>query len=129
MLKILNKTRIVFNSYDFEQRVDPRMEKALYRICQEAIHNIIKHSDADSATIELFREFKQIALVIEDNGKGFDIKNVDLKVGKSGIGLISMRERVYVFNGDFNIESKMGEGTEIVVVIPCLQQQESNGEN
>jgi len=111
----LNKTEVVFNSYDFDIRIDKRLEKALFRICQEALHNIIKHAEAESATIELFREYQQIAMVIEDNGKGFDPSDQSTDLAEGGIGLISMKERAYVFDGDLTIDSAKGRGTEIIV--------------
>ena len=123
----LEKTKVLFNSYNFKTRIDNRLEKALYRICQESLHNIMKHAKAESATIELFRKPHQIVLVIEDNGKGFDAEKLYDSDEKSGIGLISMRERANVFDGIFTIDSKSGRGTEIMIEIPCPKTKESDG--
>ena len=123
----LNKTKFLFNAYDFHSRIDGPLEKAFYRICQEGIHNVMKHAKAESATIELFREPGQVVLVIEDNGKGFEADKFKSGEEKGGIGLISMRERAYVFDGEFTVNSKPGEGTEILVEIPCRKQQIIDG--
>ena len=115
----LKETEIIFNAYDFKERIDPKLEKAIFRICQEALNNIMKHSSAKSASLELFREYKAIALVIEDDGIGFDVEEVLNIEDCVGIGLVSMKARVDAFDGVFTIDSKKGEGTEIVVELPC----------
>jgi len=123
-----NEVKIVFNAYDFEKRIDAKLEKGIYRITQEAINNIIKHSKAKSATIQLFRDAGQIVLVVEDDGVGFKVGDPLNKDAISGIGLISMRERVYAFDGVFSIDSQPGNGTEIMVELPCITIDE-NGNN
>jgi len=118
----LNEVEIIFNAYDFKDRVDSKLEKAIYRICQEALNNIMKHSKAKSASLELFREYKAIALVVEDDGVGFDAEEKLFGEDGGGIGLASMKERVDAFNGVFTLDSKRGEGTEIVVELPCRKK-------
>jgi len=108
-----------FEAFDFNQRIDPKREKALYRICQESVNNIVKHADADNATIQIFWQECSVVLVIEDDGAGFDPGSPELPSSHDGIGLISMRERVNAFNGTFTIHSTLGEGTELIVEIPC----------
>ena len=112
-----NDTELFFNAYDFDKRVDPRIEKALYRICQESLNNILKHSDAESANVQLFKQEDIVVLVIDDDGKGFDLKTYDNQMNK-GIGLISMKERVMSFGGTISIDSQLNDGTEIIVEIP-----------
>lgn len=119
----LQKTSFLFKSYSFSQRIDPKLEKALFRICQEAVNNIIKHSGASEASIELYRVEDMIVLVVEDDGKGFDIGKLDQKEGSQGLGLISMHERVESFDGELDISSKSGNGTEIVIEIPCRKRK------
>lgn len=115
----LNITRIILNSYNVEDRIDSRLEKALYRICQECLNNIIKHAQATDASIELFKKPDQIVLVIEDNGIGFDPKHIHPE-SEGGIGLFSIRERTYVFDGHLTVNSQPGRGTEIIIEIPCF---------
>ncbi|MEN8230685.1 MAG: ATP-binding protein [Bacteroidota bacterium] len=125
---LLNRTQFIFNSYSFTERVDAKLEKAIFRICQEAANNIIKHSGATKATIELHRVEDMIVLVVEDDGKGFDIEKLNQKEEIKGFGLISMRERVNAFDGDFSIHSNPGSGAEIVIEIPC-RKKKNNGDN
>ena len=123
----LNKTKVRFSSYNYDIRIDKRLEKALYRISQEGLHNIIKHSKAESASIELFRENQQIVLVIEDNGQGFEVNETLSDIGYHGIGLVSMKERATVFDGVFTIDSKIGRGTEIIIEFPCPKTKVIDG--
>lgn len=124
----LLKTRFIFKSYSFSERIDVKLEKALFRICQEAVNNIIKHSGASEASIELYRVEDMIVLVVEDDGKGFDTALLDHKESTQGLGLISMQERVDSFDGDFAFSSKTGNGTEIVIEIPC-RKRKNNGDH
>ncbi len=125
---LLNKAQFISNSYSFTERVDAKLEKTIFRICQEAINNIIKHSGATEATINLHRVEDMIVLVVEDNGKGFDIEKLNPKEETKGFGLISMRERVNAFDGDFSIHSNSGNGVEIVIEIPC-RKSKNHGDN
>lgn len=115
----LQETDFKFNAYDFDERIDPKIEKALYRICQESVNNIIKHANAKTAHFQLFRHDASLVLVIDDDGVGFDHRNLEMGKDKSGIGLVSMRERVLSFDGEFSIDSELNNGTEIVIEIPC----------
>jgi signal transduction histidine kinase len=90
-------------------------EIRLYRIVQESLNNIIKHSDASAASVKIKRAQSRIWIAIEDNGKGFEVENVKLKIG--GLGLVGLRERAELLNGEFSIESKIGKGTTIRVEI------------
>lgn len=112
-----SKINIEFTYYDFNDRINPKIEKTLYRICQEAINNILKHADAKNGVFQLFRNQNLITLMIEDDGKGFNTKKTDLK-SSGGIGLFSIRERVKLFRGSFIINSAPKQGTELIVEIP-----------
>ena len=115
----LYETRFRFDAFDFTNRIDPKREKVLYRICQESLNNIVKHAQAKNATYQIFWQDTSVVLVIEDDGVGFDSKAMEASSDGSGIGLISMRERVLAFDGNFSISSQPGSGTEIIVEIPC----------
>lgn len=86
----------------------------LYRIIQESIQNIEKHSSAENAEIQLIGQENQIVLTIEDDGVGFSQK----ENGLNGIGLYNIRKRVAYFGGDLSISAKPGEGVGIVVTMP-----------
>ncbi len=109
-----------FDTFDYNERIDTKLEKTLYRICQESLNNIIKHSKAKTATYQLFRQDNIIVFVISDDGDGFDISLLKKKATK-GIGLMSMRERVQAFDGNMYIDSQIGIGTEIIIEIPCVK--------
>jgi signal transduction histidine kinase len=87
----------------------------LYRVIQEGLQNIAKHSRAKAAFITLHGLSDGIRLLIEDNGIGFEPEEVRKK---AGIGLSSMRERVRLLNGEINFKSQPGNGTQIEVFIP-----------
>jgi signal transduction histidine kinase len=87
----------------------------LYRIVQEALRNIIKHSGARRVGVDLGGAAGVVDLVIVDDGAGFDPRLAD---GKGGLGLVSMRERLRLVGGEIAIASKPGAGTSIVVRVP-----------
>lgn len=93
-----------------ERDVSDTMKVAAFRIVQEAMYNISRHSQANSVRVSLKRTNNKIDLLVEDNGIGFDI-------GKSrkGIGITSMRERAEMSLGSFQVRSVVGEGTSILV--------------
>ncbi len=108
---------ITFQSFEFEGRLKNKIELALYRITQEALRNIEKHAEAKNVSIQLIQHPDSIVLIIEDNGKGFDVsKNM---TGK-GMGLTNIQERATAINGHLIINSSSEMGTEIIVEIPFL---------
>jgi len=115
----LYETKFRFDVFDFNERIDPKREKVLYRICQESLNNIIKHAQAKNATYQIYWQDCSVVLVIEDDGIGFDANAFESKGKYAGIGLIGMRERVLAFDGNFTINSEPGKGTEIIVELPC----------
>ncbi|MBN1352066.1 hypothetical protein JXJ21_21885 [candidate division KSB1 bacterium] len=90
-----------------------------YRIVQEAINNIIKHSDASEACVRITGSNRAVRILINDNGKGFD-PGVSLSShsGHRGFGLYGIAERTRILNGKFDINSKPGHGTKITISIP-----------
>lgn len=107
-----------FNAFDFNDRIDKKLEKTIYRICQEAINNIIKHSKAKKVDIQILRHDHMVVLVILDDGHGFDYDQYQTNNKTKGIGLMSIRERVRAFKGEFLLNSN-DEGTEIIIELPC----------
>lgn len=85
-------------------------EIAVFRIVQEALSNVLKHAEATKVDIHLTSSATAFTLIIEDNGKGFDLSK-----SKRGIGLMNIKQRVSAMNGEFNIDSKLGKGTTIIV--------------
>jgi signal transduction histidine kinase len=99
--------------------VDSNIEIALYRIAQEALSNIARHSHAGEATLHLERLDESIQLTVSDDGTGFDESDAARARGEGhGMGLMSMRERSELLGGTFRIESASGKGTTVTVTIP-----------
>lgn len=101
-----------------DQRPPVEIENNLYRIAQEALNNVAKHTSATRVDILLERRGEDLTLIVEDDGKGFDIGKID---DQSTMGIASMRERTALVAGDFQIESNAGEGTAIFVRVPWAE--------
>ncbi len=101
------------------QRIDlgPEQELALFRIVQEALHNIVKHARANRIEISLARKPTQWELAIVDDGRGFDVTRQKQKQ-QIGSGLGSMRERAMIAGGDLELTSRPGYGTRLLVTLP-----------
>lgn len=114
--------KVTFQSHRLRERLDPQVEIGLYRIAQESLNNVAKHAEATEINLQVIRHTEGIRLVIEDNGKGIlHDPNVDRTTAKSGMGLISMRERASSFGGTITIDSTPGRGTLIAVDIPLKE--------
>ena len=98
-----------------EKELDSAIALAFLRIAQEAIHNAVKHSRATTIMVRLNGWGRYLNLEIFDDGVGFDIKVTRLS---PGLGLISMRERIHLIGGEFNIFSRPGHGTQIKALAP-----------
>lgn len=101
------------------RRLDPHLETLVYRLVQEALANVRKHSGATRASIALRGKDNQVQVVIEDNGKGFKVgEALDRSLGQGHIGLHSMRERAELVGGALVIESREGHGTRLTFTLP-----------
>lgn len=109
-----NNITVNFATIGEEKRLNPKYEVAFFRLMQESIQNAIKHSDAKEITVKLEIRRDSLTMVIRDNGKGFDPA---AKKDKS-FGLIGMRERVEMLEGELNINSIIGKGTVITIKVP-----------
>jgi len=97
-----------------DARLPPAVETALYRIVQEALTNVIKHSRASRVSVLLTRKRDSVAAVIEDDGQGFDLEGVR----DGGLGLLGMRERIALLDGRLAVESSSRGGTSVVAEVP-----------
>ena len=99
-------------------RLPGEMELAVFRIVQECLTNIHRHSDSQTATIRLSRTAESVSLEIQDEGKGISAEQLAMIQGqRSGVGITGMRERVRHFGGVLNIQSN-DRGTKIRVTFP-----------
>ena len=91
----------------------------LYRIAQEAIHNVVKHAQADYVRMSVSGDSRGIHLSIHDTGVGFDS---EAELRRPGLGIVSMKERVLLVQGEFSIHSQPGQGTEVRVFVPLPKE-------
>jgi signal transduction histidine kinase len=111
-------TRVELHLDDSEQRFAPAIEAAAYRTIQEALTNVSRHARANTCRIDLRSDAHALHLTIVDDGLGFDATALDSAGARRGLGLISIRERVTQVGGRVAVESRMGHGTTLNVVIP-----------
>lgn len=101
-----------------EHAMDETVKIALFRIVQEALNNIIKHSQATHAGISLEYREKSVHILVRDNGIGFDMNVVKDRIGRVSLGLAGMGERAALLGGTVEIHSRPAYGTEVEAVIP-----------
>ena len=110
---------IKFFTHEIPAKLGKEKELAIYRITQEALNNIVKHTHASTVFVSLVVKEDKISLSIEDNGSGFDPeKTMEPANRQSPFGLLIMRERVEQLHGEFSIESEKEKGTYLLVEIP-----------
>ena len=97
---------------------DKDSEIHVYRIVQEAINNVVKHSAATEATVVVKQRAGVVSLSIRDNGRGFDPAKRSPQPHDLGYGLSGIAERVRILNGNLMVDSRPGEGTNLTVEVP-----------
>ena len=107
-------TRIQFTNIGDDRRLPSNYEVALFRIIQESVQNALKHAEAMTVQVKLEIKQDHIMAVIKDDGKGFDINESK----PESFGLLGIRERVELLEGELTIHSKMGTGTLVIIQIP-----------
>ena len=100
---------------DSHLELSTQQSVALFRVIQEALNNIAKHAKATEANIIINKHNKILMLEIADNGVGFDHNQ---KINYDSYGLIGMRERVFLLDGELSIKSSVGKGTTVQVIMP-----------
>jgi signal transduction histidine kinase len=103
---------------DLTEPIPEEVALCLYRITQESLWNVAKHASAKTARVTLDALDHRVHLSIRDNGVGFD----PTAKREGGIGLLSMKERVRLVNGEFTLASKPGKGTRIDVWAPLAKE-------
>ncbi len=103
------------------RRFSPETESTLFRIAQEALRNVWKHSHAKMAQIKVEFSLEKVALTISDNGKGFEPRdNVDDLATSGKLGLVGMRERAQLIGAILTVKSQLDKGTSVIVEIPNI---------
>jgi signal transduction histidine kinase len=107
--------QVLFVNSDIPGQIPKDVTLCLFRIVQEALRNVLKHSGAANAKVELSGHDDRIDLCISDSGAGFRPESAK---GEAGLGLVSMRERLRLVRGHLSIESRPSHGTRIHVRVP-----------
>ncbi len=103
--------KVKFTADGLPDEISENIALCLYRVTQESLRNVAKHASAKTARVALEMVDRRLHLSIRDNGIGFD---VNTKSGE-GIGLLSIKERVRLVDGEFTLKSKRGQGTRMEV--------------
>jgi signal transduction histidine kinase len=130
--RVSGSSGIIFSSdIDTVEGLLPQQsEISIYRIVQECVNNIVKHSGASRANVKIERESREIRITIFDNGKGFDREAIKSKSSmKSGFGLMGIAERARMLGGRHLIESTAGAGTTITIEINLPDIRYENSDN
>ena len=110
-----DKIKIEVIDYGLDQQLDNSLEITVFRIIQELLTNILKHADAKNATINISLYDKNLNIIIEDDGDGFEFNNLSLK---KGMGISSIITRIEHLEGSFDVDSTIGKGSSIIINIP-----------
>lgn len=101
------------------ERLEPQAESAIFSIVQEAVNNAKKHARGSQVWLTVQRREDELVVSVKDEGPGFDVANVDRSYGQRGsLGLINMRERAALIEGNLSIQSTVGQGTNVVLTVP-----------
>jgi len=102
-----------------DHRLAPTLETALFRIAQEGINNVAQHAGARNTWVRLNCHNSQVTLIVEDDGRGFDVGKMVSPGGEQGhLGLFGIQERVFLLGGTFSVDSTVGSGTRLTVTVP-----------
>jgi two-component system CheB/CheR fusion protein len=115
------KIQVRFSNSGVPAEIPSRISLTLYRVAQESLRNVAKHSGAKQAAVILSYAMGQAELVVRDSGAGF---HPEVARG-SGLGMVGMRERVALVGGTIQFKSKPGEGTQVTATIPLKPEEKS----
>jgi len=104
-------------------RLPPRVELALYRVAQEAISNVLRHSYAERASLVMLRRPSEVVMILEDDGRGFDVEKPNSTDGRR-LGIEGMKERITLVGGSLTIESRPGSGTTVRASVPLSEEDQ-----
>jgi signal transduction histidine kinase len=116
---------VSFSAEGLRRRLPAAVELVLYRVVQEALSNVAKHSGASRASVSLVRKNNVVTARIQDNGHGFSEQKV--VEGGGGLGLFGMRERLALVGGSLVIDTVAGSGTLITARVPLFRESEGHG--
>jgi PAS domain S-box-containing protein len=111
---------VEFTNTDMPKSLPREVSLSVFRVIQEALHNSVKYSGAKRFEVHLQGKPGEVDLEVSDAGVGFDAVNLKGK----GLGMVSMQERINFVGGRFSVQSRVGEGTKIIVSVPLIESQE-----
>ena len=111
----LEKIQIGLTVPEAVEAIPPDAAVCLYRVAQESLRNIVKHSGVDYAEVKLSVDDQEVRLQVADSGSGFDPISAR---NSGGLGLASMEERVRLMQGSFRISTQPGGGSKVLATIP-----------
>jgi len=116
LINKINQTNTIhfhLSVFGIKGKLRKEYELALYRITQELINNVLKHSDAKNVSLQMGYRDEKIIIMVEDDGKGFDMNQ-----HKDGYGLKNLEARTKLLNGNMKIDSQTGKGTSVLIEVP-----------
>ena len=116
--------RSSFDAGAVDQYLDEDAKLVLYRVIQEALSNVVRHSGASSVNVTIQVDGAFIVAVVKDDGKGFDHRAI---AGAGGLGLVGMKERAASTSGTVRVDSRPGHGTRVRLSIPQMEIETSDG--
>jgi two-component system sensor histidine kinase DegS len=112
---------VEFKRHGVERRLETATELALYRMAQELLSNVARHSQASSGALDINFTAQATTLLVTDNGKGFDVPKRPSEFAPGGhFGLLGLFERSEMIGAQLEILSKPGEGSRVTIVVPVL---------
>ena len=112
---------VEFQRLGTEVRLNANVELALYRIAQESLNNVSRHSEASQAYLSVSFTSQQVSLQVRDNGKGFEVPKSPAEFAPSGhFGLLGLHERAELIGARLEIQSSPGQGCQVTIYLPVL---------
>lgn len=125
-LRLADDFAVSLEAKDFPERLDAKTEAAIFSIVREAVSNARKHAHASHLELGMAKQDGRLVITIRDDGQGFDPARVDIsRNGFESPGLLSMRESADMLNGEFSIESAVGQGTLVKLIVPLQTNDEA----
>jgi PAS domain S-box-containing protein len=115
----LEGVQVTLDILDVSDALSPEVSLCLYRVVQESLRNVARHSGTKNAKVKLIGSREAIDLLVADDGVGFDLQQ---SRARGGLGLASMEERINLLSGKLQIESQSGSGTRLMVHIPLRRE-------
>jgi signal transduction histidine kinase len=118
-LSARERIEVLFEPEPVPKALPLNVASCLYRVAQEALHNVVKHARASQVRLKVSGNTEEMRLYVHDNGVGFDS---EADQSRHGLGIVSMKERVALVHGEFSIHAEPGRGTEVRVFVPLSKE-------